>query len=258
MMFGDIGDGALLMLIGFLLTRTRKRLLAFSASSLQKIGKILATCGLFTVFFGFLYGEVFVTELFNPLLFSPLHDITGIISVALIFGVMQLVLALSLSIINNIKKKNVMTAVFSGHGIVGLSFYLSGVVVALAFIQELNLGVFLRQDVLPFTTITVISLVLVFLSPALRTSIAERRRKLSEKLIEGFGEGLETFVASLANSVSYIRLAAFAIAHGALGAASVILASMTGSAASLVLVNVIVFVVDGFAALIQSLRLMYY
>jgi V/A-type H+-transporting ATPase subunit I len=258
MMFGDIGDGALLILIGFLLTRARKRLLAFSATSLQKIGMILVTCGVSTIFFGFLYGEAFVTELFKPLLFSPLHDITGIVTIALIFGVLQLTLALSISIINSIRRKDVLTAVFSGRGIVGLSFYLSGVVVAIAFIRELNLGVFVMQDVLPFTSIAVFSLALVLFSPAIKTLVGERKGRLSEKLIEGFGEGLETFITSLANSVSYIRLAAFAIAHGALGMASVILASMTGNVPSLILINVIVFVVDGFAALIQSLRLMYY
>jgi V/A-type H+-transporting ATPase subunit I len=258
MMFGDIGDGALLILIGLLLGRTRKRLLALSAASLQKIGKILAVCGVSTIFFGFLYGEVFTIEPFPPLLFSPLHDVSQIITIALIFGVLQLVLALSINIINNVKKKDVLNAVFSGRGLVGLIFYLSGVAVAIAFIEELNLGVFLRQDILPFTIITVVSLALVLFSPAIKELKREKKGKLSDKLMEGFGESLETFIASLANSVSYIRLAAFAIAHGALGMASVVLASITGNIPGLILVNVIVFVIDGFAALIQSLRLMYY
>lgn len=92
----------------------------------------------------------------------------------------------------------------------------------------------------------------------IETVIERKKARLSEKLIEGFGGGLETFITSLANSVSYIRLAAFAIAHGALGLAAVILSSITGPIASYVLINIIVFFVDGFAVLIQSLRLMYY
>jgi V/A-type H+/Na+-transporting ATPase subunit I len=258
MMFGDVGDGVLLILFGFLLTRARKHLLAFSPTSLQKIGRILATCGVSTIFFGFLYGEVFVVELFPPLLFSPLNDIFRIITIALIFGVLQLILALSINIINNIKKKDLLNAVFSGRGIIGQIFYLSGVAVAVAFVAELNLGVLLRQDILPYTVTTVLSLGLILLSPVIKTLIGERTGRLSEKLMEGFGEGLETFITSLANSVSYIRLAAFAIAHGALGMASVVLGSITGNIPSLILVNVIVFIIDGFAALIQSLRLMYY
>jgi V/A-type H+-transporting ATPase subunit I len=258
MMFGDIGDGALLILIGFLLTRTRKRLLALSVASLRKIGKILAVCGLSTILFGFLYGEAFVMELFPPLLFSPLHDVSRIITIALVFGVLQLILALSINITNKVKRKDVPNAIFGGRGIVGLTFYLSGVAVAIAFIEELNLSVVFRQDILPFTLITVLSLVLVFFSPVIKALIGEKKGRLSDKLMEGFGEGLETFIASLANSVSYIRLAAFAIAHGALGMASAVLASTTGNIPSLILVNVIVFVIDGFAALIQSLRLMYY
>ena len=82
--------------------------------------------------------------------------------------------------------------------------------------------------------------------------------KVSDKLIEGFGEGLETFIVLIANSVSYVRLAAFAIAHGALGLAAVIFTPTVGSLPSYVIMNIIVFLVEGFAALIQSLRLMYY
>jgi V/A-type H+-transporting ATPase subunit I len=86
----------------------------------------------------------------------------------------------------------------------------------------------------------------------------QHETKVSDKLIEGFGEGLETFIVLIANSVSYIRLAAFAIAHGALGLAAIIFAPIVGSIPSYVLMNIIVFLVEGFAALIQSLRLMYY
>lgn len=258
MMFGDIGDGVVFIVVGFLLIRLKRSLLTFSPNGLRKLGKILIACGLSAILFGFFYGELFVMEIMHPILLSPLKDITKIMVIALTFGVAQITLALILNITNKIRRKQTIKAVFSGHGIVGLTYYLAGVAAAIAFISELNLSVFLRQDIMPFTFIAVLSLALILLSPVIETVIERKKARLSEKLIEGFGGGLETFITSLANSVSYIRLAAFAIAHGALGLAAVILSSITGPIASYVLINIIVFFVDGFAVLIQSLRLMYY
>jgi vacuolar-type H+-ATPase subunit I/STV1 len=258
MMFGDIGAGAIFVLLGFLLIRLRRGLLSFSPNTLRKLGMILVSCGVSAVFFGFLYGEFFLVGVIQPIFLRPLDNIGEISIVALVFGALQISLGLVLNTVNKLRSHASLRAIFSGHGIVGLTYYLAGVVLAISFIRTMNFGVFLQQGVYVFTIIALISLALIFLSPAI-TSVKRRHEiKVSDKLIEGFGEGLETFIALIANSVSYIRLAAFAIAHGALGLAAVIFIPTVGSIPSYVIMNIIVFVVEGFAALIQSLRLMYY
>lgn len=258
MMFGDIGGGALFVVIGILLARSKKGFLVFSKSGTRKLGQIIIGCGLSSIVFGFLYGEFFLVEIIQPLLLNPLQDITEIIIIALVFGVSQIVLALTLNIINMIRRKEPLKAILGGKGIIALIFYLAGIDLAIQFINFMGFDAFLKPTVAPFTIIALATLALIFLSPLLESILEKKKAKSSEKLIEGFGEGLETFIAFMANSFSYVRLAAFAIAHGALALAATIFAGTIGNVPSLIFMNVIVFLVEGFAAYIQSLRLMYY
>ncbi|HDO20862.1 MAG TPA: ATPase, partial [Candidatus Bathyarchaeota archaeon] len=53
-------------------------------------------------------------------------------------------------------------------------------------------------------------------------------------------------------------LGAFAVAHAALGETAAILSSSMGAMGAYILMNVLVIMMEGFAAGIQSLRLIYY
>jgi V/A-type H+-transporting ATPase subunit I len=189
---------------------------------------------------------------------NPLTNIEEIIVIALAFGVAQIILSLVLNIVNMVRRKEPLKVILGERGAVGLAFYLSGVVVAYAFIRQRNLDVFFQGDTAIFSSIALVSLGLVFLSPLIESLLRKESAPVSRKLLEGFGVGLESFIAFIANSVSYIRLAAFAIAHEAIGLAAIVLGAVLGSILSLVLLNVLDFAVEGFASFIQSLRLMYY
>jgi vacuolar-type H+-ATPase subunit I/STV1 len=258
MMFGDVGTGGIFVIVGFLLTRLRKGLFVFSKSATHKLGQILVFCGVVAVFFGFLYGEFFLTEITRPILFKPINNMAEISIIALVFGVGQIVFAMVLNTINNIRKSDRLGAVFSSRGVIGLTYYSAGIILAIAFINKMSFNVFLEQGIYIFTAVALLSLVLIFLSPTIKAFARRTQAGFTETLIEGFGEGLETLIVLIANSVSYIRLAAFAIAHGALGLAAVIFTPIIGGVPSFIIMNIIVFVIEGFAALIQSLRLMYY
>ena len=257
-MFGDVGGGAIFIAIGIVLTQLRGGLLMFSKNATRKLGQILVVCGIAAVIFGFLYGEFFLTEITKPILLRPLDSIAEISIIALIFGVLQITLAMVLNTINRLRKKDLLAAVFGARGIAGLVYYSAGIVLAVAFINNMQFSIFVQQGVVPFTIVALTALVLIFLSPMIEAFGRHEGAKIGEKLIEGFGEGLETLIVLIANSVSYIRLAAFAIAHGALGLAAVIFSPTIGTVPSYIVMNLIVFVIEGFAALIQSLRLMYY
>jgi vacuolar-type H+-ATPase subunit I/STV1 len=257
-MFGDIGGGIVLVALGLLMTRLRGGLFAFSLNATKQIARILTTCGLLSVVFGFVYGEFFLIRTPFPSLLNPLTNIEEIIVIALAFGVAQIILSLVLNIVNMVRRKEPLKVILGERGAVGLAFYLSGVVVAYAFIRQRNLDVFFQGDTAIFSSIALVSLGLVFLSPLIESLLRKESVPVSRKLLEGFGVGLESFIAFIANSVSYIRLAAFAIAHEAIGLAAVVLGAVLGSILSLVLLNVLDFAVEGFASFIQSLRLMYY
>jgi V/A-type H+-transporting ATPase subunit I len=88
--------------------------------------------------------------------------------------------------------------------------------------------------------------------------LMEGELKIVDNLTRGFAEFIETFISTLTNSISYVRLAAFAIAHGALGMSAVILASTVGAPLSYLIMNILVIIIEGLAILIQSMRLTYY
>jgi len=258
MMFGDVGEGAVILGLGLLFSRLKKGLLSFSANTMRKIGVIYALCGLSSIFFGFLYGEFFLTEAFHPLFLSPMHDMWMMMKIALVFGIFQIVLAIILNITNRLLSREPLKAIFDWRGILGLIYYGAGIILALKFIESMSLSVFISPDALPFTIIVLLCLALIFLSPLIESMLKKERAPLSERLMEGFSEGLEAFIAFIANSISYVRLAAFALAHGVFGMLASIFASSIGSFSSLLLMNILVIILEGFASTIQSMRLMYY
>jgi len=257
MMFGDIGGGIVLVVIGVLLTRLRRGFLAFSTNATKQIAGVLIACGCAATVFGFIYGNFFLVNTPWQLL-KPLNNLEEILTIALAFGVAQIILSLILNMINMARRKDLPGLILGGKGLIALIFYSSGIVVGYAFVKERNLSVFFAGSTTIFSSIALISLALIFFSPLIKSASRRDESPILQKLLEGFGEGLEAFISFIANSVSYIRLAAFAIAHEAIGIAATVLGGVLGTVPSLLLLNVLAFLVEGFASFIQSLRLMYY
>ncbi len=253
LMFGDVGNGLALAIIGVILLRLQRDFLKIPASAVRRLGGIILACGVSSMVFGILFGEAFLFEgLIHPLLFSPFHNQSAILSVVLIFGVLQIALGLVLKIINMIKKRNLHKAVFSG---ITLIYYVVGVLLAIRYIENMSFTVFTENLVLTVSAVGLLALIFFF---PLIEGLFEGEVKIVERLLKGFAEFIETFISFLTNSISYVRLAAFAIAHGALGLSAAILAQTIGLPLSYALMNFLVIVIEGLAILIQSMRLTYY
>lgn len=258
MMFGDIGDGLLILIWGLLFYKRTKPFLGISRRVINRLGVIMMTGGLSAMIFGMLYGSVFLYEGIRPLLFRPTESFYTIIGISLLFGVVQLTLGLSLNVVNSILVGDVKEAIFGGKGVFGLIYYIIGVVLAYRLVLSgLKFSTFLLPDNVPLTFGILMMLLLIFFSPTIK-GLVSHDFKIGEGLMEGFGEFIETFISSITNSMSYIRLAAFAIAHGILAEFAHSLGGSMGMIPSLILVNIMVIFIDGFAAGIQSIRLMYY
>jgi V/A-type H+/Na+-transporting ATPase subunit I len=259
MMFGDVGDGAVILVLGFLFYRRKKSFIGISPHALKSLGTIMMVGGVSAMVFGVAYGSYFLTQPFGPLLFEPISNFGTIVEVALAFGVAQLTISLGLNIRNHVSRGEFGEAVFSGNGAVGLAYYLLGMILAVRLIEGgLVLSLFFAPENLPFTEGALVCLLLVFLSPLIRDRFPRESRKVKEDVIDGMGEFVEVFISFLTNSLSYLRIAAFAIAHSIFASFAFSLGSTIGLATSLVLVNALVIIVDGFAAGIQSVRLLYY
>ncbi|MCU0934253.1 MAG: hypothetical protein MUE86_07430, partial [Thiobacillaceae bacterium] len=89
----------------------------------------------------------------------------------------------------------------------------------------------------------------------------ETRASLGERVLVTSIETLETGINLFANTLSFMRVAAFSLNHVALALAVFTLANGMGTAGhwlTIVLGNVVIIVLEGGIVAIQALRLMYY
>jgi V/A-type H+-transporting ATPase subunit I len=216
------------------------------------LGGVLAMCGASAMFFGSLYGEFFLSEAFHPIFMNPIQGQTTMIVVALLFGVFQIMLGLVLKLVNLIRIKARTEAVFGG---VRIGYYAIGVALAVKYATTMSFSVF--TDNLLLTVLAVAALIILFFSPTIE-AILKHELRLGEDIMKGASEFIETFLSYLTNSISYVRLAAFAIAHSALGIAAVILAVTIGSPAAFILMNILALTIEALGVFIQCMRLTYY
>jgi len=270
-MFGDLGGGIVISLLGVFFTSRKKAFLGIGRRSINRLGWIMIFSGAVAAFFGVLYGEVFLFEshlleeirsaLYLPAL-GPLSEpekLTQMIVVSLIFGVIQLIVALGFGFVNKLSKEGLVEAVFNGKGLLGLIYYISGVILAVNIISGgMNINTLLYPENIPFVAICLASLALIFFSPLIVSILKKHKSHLIEKIFEGFGEAIEIFIGLLANSFSYIRVAAFALVHAALGISAAMLSQTASPIVGYLLMNFIAIALEGFVVGIQSLRLLYY
>ncbi len=246
-MFGDVGQGAVIMLIGLWLSKKKKSL-----------GPIFVAGGISAIIFGVLYGSVFGKEDIIPsILVKPMENITTMLISGIAFGVILIILAIILNIKNGINNKNVKKAVFSENGIAGLLFYLTviGSVVYYFIVGKLIVS----MNIL--IVICLIELTVILFKDKLEKIVTRKKEETKSSVAEQIFELIETLLSFVSNTISFVRLAAFAINHVGLCMAVYILANMisgVGNIAVAIIGNVIVIVLEGLIVAIQVLRLEYY
>jgi V/A-type H+-transporting ATPase subunit I len=238
-MFGDVGQGAVIAGLAWWLRAKLGRFYLFG---------IMA--GLSSIFFGFLFGSIFGYEHVLPALWmSPLQDPILMLTIALGWGVVFLVMACSLAIYNRLVIRNWSGAVFGHHGLVNLIFYLSLVWGGLNLADGLGFG-----D-LPM------ALVITSLATLAWHGWRHLDAPVGEKVLVVFIETLETIIGYISNTLSFLRVAAFSLNHVALAIAIFTLAEMMGTFGHLVTIvlgNVFMIVLEGGIVMIQVLRLEFY
>ena len=239
MMFGDVGHGAVIMLLGFVL---RQKLGAFT--------RFFALAGASSIVFGFLYGSVFgVEHWIRPLWIAPMSDPIYMLTVALIWGVLFLTLGSIIAISNRFLSGDQTAALFGPGGVVSLVLYLAllGGLVSLAQGQGFPLA----------ATILSLLALAVLVVAQWRGSEGSIGERIFTTIIETF-EIVNNYVAS---SLSFLRVAAFSLNHVALSLAVFTLADgmgLVGHWITLILGNIFIIVLEGVIVTIQTLRLEYY
>jgi V/A-type H+-transporting ATPase subunit I len=202
--------------------------------------------------FGWFYGSIFGYEdILQPVWLSPLHDPIRVLSVAVAFGVGFITFTLLVNAGNKFSAGHVGEALFDSTGIAGLVFYLGAVGSVVGSV--VSPAAYLVQ---PATALAVLGIVTVAAFKWVETRAGWGERALVTAI-----ETLETGINLFANTLSFMRVAAFSLNHVALALAIFTLANGLETAGhwfTIGLGNVVIIVLEGGIVAIQALRLMYY
>ena len=249
-MFGDVGQGIVITLIGFLFGWLKK----------SSLGKIIGIIGISSTIFGFVYGSVFGYEDILPGLIHPMEKMNFMLIAAVALGVVILGFAMVLNIINAIKAKDAGRALFSQNGLAGLVFYFAAIIVGLSLF--LNFGFQIAPWLIGICL--VVPLVLIFLQEPLSLLVEKKKDWMPKQkgmfIVEKFFELFEILLSFVTNTMSFIRVGAFALNHVGMMSVVFLLSDMAqgGSIVVQVLGNALVIGLEGLIVGIQVLRLEYY
>lgn len=259
-MFGDVGQGAILMVIGGLIVSRRVKLLR----SLASLGGLIIACGLFALIFGLFYGSLFGIETILPALWiRPMENITQMLIVAIIAGVVLLSSGFILNLLNASMSREWERLFFGQNGLDGFILYLSLIGLLLSFVIK---GFPIPRLVFLITA-GLSGLVVMF--SELGQHLLARHRPLVEGgiftfIVQAAFELFETLISFLSNTLSYVRVGAFAVAHVGLSAVIFILANLVSPSHGIgywIVVALGTLFIVGFEGLIigiQTMRLEYY
>jgi V/A-type H+-transporting ATPase subunit I len=199
-----------------------------------------------------------------------MKQIMPMMTTAIMFGAVLLSLGYLLGIYNAIKRRDWPRAFVHPKGVAGLVMYWSLLGLALTGLAGSALAPTL---VMPFPMIVwvipaAISGIVVMLAELLERLMTGHRPLMPDGVavyaIQSFFELFEALISVLSNSLSYVRVGAFAVAHGFLSEAFFLLGGLTGAEFGIgwwiVVIIGTVFIVgfEGLIVGIQTMRLEYY
>jgi V/A-type H+-transporting ATPase subunit I len=238
-MFGDVGHGAVILLLAVALYRR-----------LGRMAWVGMAAGAVSMLFGVLYGSIFGYEdIIKPLWLSPLHDPIRVLTIAVSFGIGFIVFTLLVNVYNKLFAGHFSEALFDSTGVAGLVFYLGAVGSVVSLAGAVDLAA-------PAGVLAGIGIVTIA-----AYKWCEAKAGVGERILVTAIETLETGINLFANTLSFMRVAAFSLNHVALALAIFTLANGLDTAGhwfTIVLGNIIIIVLEGGIVAIQALRLMYY
>ena len=252
-MFADLGQGLFVSLLGLFLWKKK----GFA------LGAIMGVVGLSSMIFGALFGSVFGNEEIIPALWMHPADganINNTLMYAVGFGVMLILVSMSFHVANAIRRKRLLHAAMEPNGLAGLMFYIT---VLLAAVMVL-----LGQTKIMWWLIGICVglplLLMMFRHPLL--NLIKGRKNLIHGgvglfLFESVIEMFEVLLGYFSNTVSFLRVGAFALSHASIMGVVWTLSQATNGTHNIFVIifgNLLVVALEGLIAGIQVLRLQFY
>ena len=251
MMFGDFGQGLLLALAGLWLQRRSKDGAA--------LGLVLTICGLSAALFGLLYGSVLGFELLPPIWLRPLDTMVALLLAGVVAGIVLLNVGFGLNLLNAWRARDWSRLLFEKNGVAGIWLYWALLGGGVAIWQ----GTSLSRSLLAL--LVLIPTLIIFLREPINHWLSGRRPLTAngwgEYTVLAFFDLFETLIGYISNTLSFVRLGAFAVAHEGLSQVVLLLAGMAGGGWSWLIValgTLLIVAFEGLIVGIQTLRLEYY
>lgn len=259
-MFGDVGQGLVLVLGGALLYKFKK----------MNLAAIISCAGIFSTIFGVLFGSVFGFEdIIEAVWLHPktstmavpvVGELNTVFVIAIGFGMGLILLTMVFHIINAAKERNWESLLFDTNGVAGLVFYGALVLVV---------GLMMAGKTMPATAVLLVMFVIPLILIALKEPLGrliERKAEIMPKekgmfVVQTFFELFEVLLSYFSNTLSFIRVGAFAVSHAAMMEVVLTLAGVESGATNWVVIvigNIVVCALEGLIVGIQVLRLEYY
>jgi len=264
LMFADLGQGLVVILIGFLMHKFKK----------MPLGQILMRCGIFSCIFGAVFGSVFGMEDLldgvykslgiNLLPIKVFENTTKILILAISAGVFLMLLVMLIHTICSFKLKQYADAIFSANGIAGILAYSSMVFLATDFManDEVKQKISVVNKEAVITTL-IVGVVMMFFYEFVKEKLADKSYKLKpgSYLLSNIIELFESILSFFSNTVSYLRLGAFVLVHAGM---MMVVTTLAGEKVNvtfvivMILGNALVIALEALLTGIQSLRLQFY
>jgi len=264
-MFGDVGHGAVLAvggIVAMLVSRDQKK---------RDYGLLVLMAGISSALFGAVYGSYFGIPALHyyGLWHDPLHDPVRLMVAAMAVGVLMISLGVVLNVINSFRRGEFLHGVLDKFGLVGVAFYWGSLVFIVKYTTLSELGwagiVLVVAVVLPLLAMTLKEPLQYVLSK--RAGRQPHAGNFGMAVIESAIEAFEATLAYLANTISFVRLAAYAMSHAAILMATFAVAEALAGTPGIgdvlyvivaIFGNLVALILEGVVVAVQVLRLEYY
>lgn len=263
-MFGDLGQGIILTIVGILLWKFKK----------MEIGQIMIPCGISASIFGIIFGSVFGFEhaldpfykkVFGlpnkPIDVMEPHMTNDIIYLSVLIGAILVLIAMLINIYSSLKRKKFGNAIFGHNGIAGFILYgssLFGIISSLLFkINCVNIFYIIFLVILPIVSIIFSEM----LGDLLEKKPEWKPESFGEYMTQNLFELFEILLSYVTNTMSFLRVGAFVLVHAGMMMVVFTLADMTSGVGYVLIIifgNIFVTCLEALLVGIQVLRLDFY
>lgn len=249
-MYGDVGQGLVLIALGVFLYKKKG----------MWLGGILGSVGVFSTIFGFVFGSFFGYEHLIPgfHVLDSGANATRILLVSAAIGVVTITAMMLINIVNGIRQKDIKKIFFTNNSVAGIIFYLAVVVGAVVMLTTGAKGVYAGLYHRIYRAAGAGDVLSGAAGQAGGAQKGLEAESIGGFIAENIFEMFEVILSYVTNTVSFLRVGAYAICHAGMMLVVYTLAGDPASPVVLVIGNILVMGIEGLMVCIQVLRLEFY